>query len=279
MATFSQLLARQRGKQALQATLGRTKLQTDVQAEQKQLEAARRDYQAEVEKAEREMKKRAKKRGRRRLLGQVVGAGVGLVTGNPLLGAAVTGGVSGVGAALVPEYETYIGDLAPGGKFFSEARADFDADIASTNQFIKDAAEGQNLLDLTNALQDAYTSFTMSKTFGKDFDKMFAKQAERFKKADTFLERTLGNIFKKGEPMQFFEKGSFGDYLLSGEGGVSERIAARNLQKNQGLNQIMSLLKGEKPEEIEDVTIPSLGNYSSYLKKLTSGMTEGLGIN
>lgn len=279
MATFGQLLARQRGKQALQATLGRVKLQSDVQKEQKQLEAARRDYQAEVEKAEREMKKRAKKRGRRRLLGQVVGTGVGLVTGNPLLGAGITGGVSGVGAALVPEYETYIGDLAPGGKFLSEARADFDADIASTNQFIKDAAEGQNLLDLTNALQDAYTSYTITKSFGKDFDKMFAKQAERFKKDDTFLERTLGNIFKKGEPMQFFEKGSFGDYLLSGEGGVTERIAARNLEKTQGFSQMMSLLRGEKPEEIEGVTIPSLGSYSSYLKKLTSGMTEGLGTN
>ena len=263
MATFGQLLARQRGKQALQATLGRTKLQTDVQTEQKQLEAGRREYQAEVEKAEREMKKRAKKRGRRRLLGQIVGTTVGLATGQPLLGAAVTGGVSGVGAALVPEYETTIKNLVPEGKFFSEARADFDADIASTNRFIKDAAEGQNLLDLTNALTDAYTSFTMTKTFGKDFDKMLTKGAKRFKEKDTFIEKTLGNIFQKGEPMKFFEKGSFGDFLLTGSGGVNERIAARQLEKTQGFSQMMSLLKGEKPEEVEEVTIPSL-NLRSY---------------
>lgn len=268
MATFGQLLARQRGKQALQATLGRTKLQTDVQKEQKELEAARRDYQAEVEKAEREMKKRAKKRGRRRLLGQVVGTGVGLVTGQPLLGAAVTGGVSGVGAALVPEYETYIGDLAPGGKFFSEARADFDADIASTNQFIKDAAEGQNLLDLTNALQDAYTSFTMTKTFGKDFDKIFTKGAQRFQDKDTFLEKTLGNIFNKGETLKLFEEGSFGDFLAK---GAQQRIDARDAFKESSMNMMYNIInagnKDFKPKPVQEtLEIPTL-NILDYFRQ------------
>ena len=236
MATFGQLLARQRGKQALQATLGRTKLQTDVQTEQKQLEAARREYQAEVEKAEREMKKRAKKRGRRRLLGQVVGTGVGLVTGNPLLGAGIAGGVSGLGAGLVPEYEKTIGNLAPGGKFFSEARADFDADIASTNQFIKDAAEGQNLLDLTNALGDAYSSFQMTKTFGKDFDKLIGKRAEIASAPgkDTFLEKTLGKIFNEGKPMQFFEEGTFTGKIAE---AASSRTATRELEKIKALSE------------------------------------------
>lgn len=237
MATFGQLLSRQRGKQALQATLGRTKLQSDVQTEQKQLEAARREYQAEVEKAEREMKKRAKKRGRRRLFGQIVGTGVGLVTGNPLLGAGVTGGVSGLGAGLVPEYEKTIGDLAPGGKFFSEARADFDADIASTNQFIKDAAEGQNLLDLTNALTDAYSSYQMTKTFGKDFDKLIGKRAEIASAPgkDTFLEKTLGKLFNKGEPMEFFTKqGSFTKTISD---AAASRTATRELEKIKALSE------------------------------------------
>ena len=262
MATFGQLLARQRGKQALQATLGRTQLQTDVQTEQKQLEAGRREYQAEVEKAEREMKKRAKKRSRRRLLGQVVGTATGLATGNPLLGAAVTGGVSGVGAALVPEYETTIENLAPGGKFFSEARADFDADIASTNQFIKDAAEGQNLLDLTNALQDAYTSFTMTQTYGKDFDKMLTKGAKRFTKDKeaTFLERTLGNIFNKGEDLQFFEKDSFGEFLAT---GAQERIDARDAFKGQGFKMMSNIInkdkEGYEPFKIQEtLDLPTL---------------------
>jgi hypothetical protein len=234
MATFGQLLSRQRGKQALQATLGRTKLQSDVQTEQKQLEAARREYQAEVEKAEREMKKRAKKRGRRRLFGQIVGTGVGLVTGNPLLGAGITGGVSGLGAGLVPEYEKTIGDLAPGGKFFSGARADFDADIASTNQFIKDAAEGQNLLDLTNALTDAYSSYQMTKTFGKDFDKLIGKRAEIAKGKDTFLEKSLGKLFNKGEPMEFFKEGSFTGTIAD---AASSRSTARELEKIKTLSE------------------------------------------
>lgn len=242
MATFGQLLARQRGKQALQATLGRVELQSDVQKEQKELDAARREYQAEVEKAEREMKKRAKKRSRRRLLGQVVGTGVGLATGNPLLGAGITGGVSYAGASLVPEYETYIGDLAPGGKFFSEARADFDADIASTNQFIKDAAKGQNLLDLTSALQDAYTSFTISKTFGKDFDKFIGKRAEAAKGigADgkpkvTFLERTLGDIFNKGKDFQFFEEGTLTGRIAD---AAKVRTRTRELERLKSLDAL-----------------------------------------
>ena len=268
MATFGQLLARQRGKQALQATLGRTKLQTDVQTEQKQLEAGRREYQAEVEKAEREMKKRAKKRGRRRLLGQIVGTTVGLATGQPLLGAAVTGGVSGVGAALVPEYETTIKNLVPEGKFFSEARADFDADIASTNRFIKDAAEGQNLLDLTNALTDAYTSFTMTKTFGKDFDKMLTKAAKRFQDKNTFLERTLGNIFNKGETLELFKEGTFGDFLAK---GAQERIDARDAFKGQSFKMMSNIINKDKedyePFKIEEtLDLPTL-NILDYFRQ------------
>jgi len=265
MATFGQLLARQRGKQALQATLGRTQLQTDVQTEQKQLEAGRREYQAEVEKAEREMKKRAKKRGRRRLLGQAIGTGVGLVTGQPLLGAAVTGGVSGVGAALVPEYETTIKNLVPQGKFFSEARADFDADISSTNQFIKDAAEGQNLLDLTNALGDAYSSFKMTKAFGKDFDKFIGKRAEAARGMDakgspkvTFLEKTLGNIFNKGEDLQFFEPGT----LTGGIASAAEaRTKARELESLQKIDSLFGGLFGDKKFTEEQKS--QLENYQS----------------
>jgi hypothetical protein len=269
MATFGQLLARQRGKQALQSTLGRTKLQSDVQEEQKQLDAARREYQNEVEKAEREMKKRAKKRSRRRLIGQVVGTGVGLVTGNPLLGAGVTGGVSGLGAGLVPEYEKTIEDLAPGGKFFSEARKDFDADIASTNQFIKDAAEGQNLLDLTNALTDSYTSYNITKSFGKDFDKMFKKRVDVVKGKDTFFEKLGGKLFNEGKPMEFFEKGTFGDYLMSGQGGVSDRIKARLEKQTQGASMFKNLLEGKPMDALDEIEIPSLDDsFTSYLQGL-----------
>jgi len=269
MATFAQLLARQRGKQALQTTLSRANLQSEAADERKNIEDARRDYEIEVEKAEREMKKRAKKRSRRRLAAQVLGTGVGLVTGQPLLGAAITGAGSAVGAGLVKEYDDFIEAEAGPGRFYSSARADFDADVASTNAFISDAAEGQNLLDLTNALTDAYTSFSMTKSFGKEFDKMFKKGAQRFQQKDTFLEKTLGNIFNEGQPMEFFEKGSFGDFLLRGSGGVNDRIAARKLEKAQGFNQMMSILKGEKTDEEKEITIPSLnfGSFPSFLQK------------
>ena len=273
MATFAQLLARQKGKQALQTTLSRGMLQSDAADERKKLEDARRDYEIEVEKAASEMKKRAKRRSRRRLASQVIGTGVGLVTGNPLLGAGITGAGSAIGASLVPEYDTFIEATAGEGRFFSSARADFEADIASTNAFISEASEGQNLLDLTNALQDAYTSFTATKTFGKDFDKILKGRQEAALKGDTFGEKLGGRlkgIFNKdsdGKPLQFFKPGSFGENLITGTGGVDERIKARLKQQMQGADIFKSIISGEEYKPEEKVTIPSM-TFRSLLEGL-----------
>ena len=272
MATFAQLLARQRGQQALQTTLSRANLQSEAADERKSLDDARRNYEIEVEKAEREMKKRAKKRSRRRLAAQVLGTGVGLVTGNPLLGAGITGAGSAVGAGLVKEYDDFIEAEAGPGRFYSSARADFDADVASTNAFISEASEGQNLLDLTNALQDAYTSFTTIKTFGKDFDKFLKGRQKAALQGNTIGEKIGGRLKGfftdgDGEPLKFFEPGSFGDSLITGTGGVDERIEARLQNQKGAANMFKSIISGEEYKPEETTTVPRM-TFRSLLEGL-----------
>ena len=274
MATFAQLLARQRGQQALQTTLSRANLQSEAADERKNIEDARREYEIEVEKAEREMKKRAKKRSRRRLAAQVLGTGVGLVTGNPLLGASITGAGSAVGAGLVKEYDDFIEAEAGPGRFFSGARADFEADVNASNAFIQEAAKGQNLLDLTNALQDAYTSFTMTKTFGKDFDEFFRKRANVVKGKNTIAERIGGRLFSDDKkPLKFFAEGSFGDTLLTGVGGVEDRIKARELKDLQPLKRFRALLDGEE-YKATPIEIPSLDIGATLMRNFQERTTR-----
>ena len=166
MATFSQLLNRFKAEQNLAQRLSQADLGIAIEEERQDIKKARSDYQAQVEKAEREMAKKARKRGAGRLLSQIVGTAVGLGTGNPMLGAKIAaGGTLATGLAIKP-YDDYVESNLEGGRIFKHGRADFEADINATNQFISDASEGQTLLDLTDALSAGLSAYTMGQAFG-----------------------------------------------------------------------------------------------------------------
>ena len=166
MATFSQLLNRFKAEQNLAQRLSQADLGIAIEEERQDIKKARSDYQAQVEKAEREMAKKERKRGLGRLASQVIGTAVGLGTGNPMLGAQIAaGGTLATGLAIKP-YDDYVESNLEGGRFFKQGRADFEADINATNQFISDASEGQTLLDLTDALSAGLSAYTMGQAFG-----------------------------------------------------------------------------------------------------------------
>ena len=168
MATFSQLLSRFKAEQNLAQRLSQTDLGIAVEEERQDIKKARSDYQAQVEKAEREMAKKSRRRGLGRLASQVIGTAVGLGTGNPMLGAKIAaGGTLATGLAIKP-YDDYVESNLEGGRFFKQGRADFEADINATNQFISDASEGQTLLDLTDALSAGLSAYTMGQAFGEE---------------------------------------------------------------------------------------------------------------
>ena len=111
MATFSQLLNRFKAEQSLAQRLSQSDVGIAVEEERQDIKKARSDYQAQVEKAEREMAKKERKRGLGRLASQVVGTAVGLGTGNPLLGAKIAaGGTIATGLAVKP-YDDFNGLL------------------------------------------------------------------------------------------------------------------------------------------------------------------------
>ena len=166
MATFSQLLNRFKAEQNLAQRLSQADLGIAIEEERQDIKKARSDYQAQVEKAEREMAKKERRRGLGRLASQVIGTAVGLGTGNPMLGAKIAaGGTLATGLAIKP-YDDYVESNLEGGRFFKQGRADFEADINATNQFISDASEGQTLLDLTDALSAGLSAYTMGQAFG-----------------------------------------------------------------------------------------------------------------
>ena len=166
MATFSQLLNRFKAEQNLAQRLSQADLGIAIEEERQDIKKARSDYQAQVEKAEREMAKKSRRRGLGRLASQVIGTAVGLGTGNPMLGAKIAaGGTLATGLAIKP-YDDYVESNLEGGRFFKQGRADFEADINATNQFISDASEGQTLLDLTDALSAGLSAYTMGQAFG-----------------------------------------------------------------------------------------------------------------
>ena len=178
MATFSQLLNRFKAEQNLAQRLSQTDLGIAVEEERQDVKKARSDYQAQVEKAEREMAKKERKRGLGRLASQVIGTAVGLGTGNPLLGAKIAaGGTLATGLAVKP-YDDYVESNLEGGRFFKQGRVDFEADINATNQFISDASEGQTLLDLTNAFQAGFSAYSLGQAFGTQAQDFFLNRAQ-----------------------------------------------------------------------------------------------------
>jgi len=122
-------------------------------------------------------------------------------------------------------------------------------------------------------LQDAYTSYTISKTFGKDFDKFIGKRAEAAKGigADgkpkvTFLERTLGDIFNKGKDFQFFEEGTITGRIAD---AAKVRTRTRELERLKGLDELFGGFN-----KTSNFT-PAL---QTELKKLQEGNEGTLGI-
>ena len=178
MATFSQLLNRFKAEQNLAQRLSQADLGIAVEEERQDIKKARSDYQAQVEKAEREMAKKERRRGLGRLASQVIGTAVGLGTGNPLLGAKIAaGGTLATGLAVKP-YDDYVESNLEGGRFFKQGRADFEADINATNQFISDASEGQTLLDLTNAFQAGFSAYSLGQAFGEGAQEFLLSRAQ-----------------------------------------------------------------------------------------------------
>lgn len=164
MSSFYQLIGRLQNKQQIESAESKTMLGIDVTQESQDIEGARRDYSVAVEKAEREMARRARKRSGKGLLASAVGMGLSFIPGvGPVAGALMAGAASGLARQSVAPYTGTIANSLPGGKFHSEARQDLSADIGSTNAFIADAAEGQSLLDWTNALSDAVTAYQFGK--------------------------------------------------------------------------------------------------------------------
>jgi len=168
MASFAQLIGRLKSEQRLQSNLNRSGLGMDVEEEKIDLEEARSQYRDDVESAQRAMARKERKRSKRGLLGTALGTALGF-TGLGALGGALVGGLaSSLGRSSVEPYSATISSNLPGGKFHAQARKDFSRDIASTNAFISDASDGQSLLNMTNALSDAYSIWGMHNAFGDD---------------------------------------------------------------------------------------------------------------
>lgn len=183
MATFAQLLARQKGAQKLQEILGRTDLGIAAEGEKQAIERARSQYQTDVEEAERAMREKERDRSMWANLGKAIGIGVTALTPiGAVAGAALTAGLTYAGAESVGDYKGYIKGTLGDGLFYKQGRADYDADIASTNAFIKEAADSQNLANVYNALSAGLTTYMGAdslKSMGTDVKNLFRGRAAR----------------------------------------------------------------------------------------------------
>ena len=170
MANFYSMISRLENQGRLGYALDRDMLGRDVEEEKQQIEEARSQYELDVERADRLMKEKADARSGWGLAGTVFAGGVSLL--NPGLAPWATGLIGGAASALgrssVKPYTEQIQNKLPGGKFHMQARTDHARDIVSTNEFIMQAAEGQNLLNLTNALNDAINVGRFTNAFGDD---------------------------------------------------------------------------------------------------------------
>tara|TARA_Y100000004_G_scaffold52959_2_gene58890 strand:- start:2025 stop:2675 length:651 start_codon:yes stop_codon:yes gene_type:complete len=173
MATFAQMLARFKASQSLAEKLDKASLGIAGAEEKQALADARRDYEIQVEEAQRQMKKDAKKRSIRSFLGGTALTALGVATGQPKLLTAAMGTVgSYAGAGSVPSYEQYIDTTVGRGLFYAGAKKDLRADIAATNQFIQDAGDSQNLANIINAVSfgtQAYMGYDTLLDLKSDF--------------------------------------------------------------------------------------------------------------
>jgi|GEM_PF-5044986 len=191
MASFAQLIGRLKAQQKLQSDLGRSALGIDVETEGQQLREARSQYRDDVEAAQRAMAKKERKRSKRGLLGSLLGTAASFTPLGAVGGALIGGLASSLGRSSVKPYAGTISTSLPGGKFHNPARKEFSADIASTNRFLADAVEGQGLLNMTNALSDAYNIYGFQNAFGDDIRGFFGGD-----ETESAKPRTLGQTYE-----------------------------------------------------------------------------------
>ena len=186
MATFAQLLARQQSTQRLQDILGRTELGTAAELEKQDIERARSQYQTDVEEAERAMRAKERDRSKWANIGKLIGMGVTAFSPiGAVAGAALTAGLQYAGAESVGDYRKYIKGTLGDGLFFKQGRADIDADIASTNDFIKQAADSQDLANIYNALGTAISTYTQADTLKSIGSEIKTLASDRFRDVST----------------------------------------------------------------------------------------------
>ena len=216
MASFYSLLSRLEGEQKLQGSLNKSLLGIDVAQESQDINEARSQYRTDVEEAEREMAKKANKRSKWGTVATIGSAMLNFtgVTGK-IASTVIAGVASGLARDSVKPYADTISTKLPGGKFHEQARLDLSADITSTNNFIDDAREGQGLLNWTNALSDAYTTYQIGGAV-EDF-----RSSKDIATPDEISTEKLS----KGNPLEFGEvnvagqgvgKESLYDYVPSG---------------------------------------------------------------
>ena len=170
MSTFYSMISRLENQGRLGYALDKAMLGMDIEEEKQEIEEARSLYELDVDRAERLMEEKSRARSGWGLAGTIIGGAASLI--NPALGPVASGLIGGVASALgresVTPYTTQIQNRLPGGKFHMQARTDYNRDIMSTNEFIMDAAEGQTLLNLTSAFQDALNVGRFSMAYGDD---------------------------------------------------------------------------------------------------------------
>jgi hypothetical protein len=218
MSSFAQLIGRLRAEQRLQGRLDLLELGVDVEKEKQDVEMARAEYRRDVEKAQREMARRAKKRSRRGALGRLLGTALSFIpVVGPIAGAAIGGIASGIGRGSVSPYMGTIRTSLPGGKFLKNQRANLAMDIESTNLFINDAARSQKQATWYNAIGDALGTYQLSTSLGAGKTKPEKKTEDKVEEKDLGAYGNMRLGEKTKDPYERLTEGSLlGDVNLLG---------------------------------------------------------------
>ena len=154
--------------QVVQGAENQASLQMKVAQEGQDIDAWKRHYAEQVEDMSYGMQEAEEKRGKRGFWGTLLGIGASFTPIGALGGAIIGGLASGLLRNTVEPYTGTIVNTLPGGEFWAEARKDEASAISSTQRFIDTAADGQSLLNWTNAFSDAATVYQ----FGKEVPSM-----------------------------------------------------------------------------------------------------------
>jgi hypothetical protein len=163
-ASFYTTVNRLQQQQNVEGAELKARLGIDVTQEAQNIDAAQRSYQEQTDRASLEMARNERKRSKWGLGGTLIGFASSFANPIGAIGGALIGGlVSGLGRSSVKPYSGTIANTLPGGDFHNEARMDLSSSVDATNSFISDAVQGQNLLNWTNALSDAVTTYQLGK--------------------------------------------------------------------------------------------------------------------